>query len=416
MNLKISSHASITDNYSTKIKRLLILACILLEVACSSIVRRDPVPVSAMQDVQILDGKALYRFSPLAMSREALADLAVVVAHQRQQSGFSRDGNVSILALSGGGAGGAYGAGILYGWTSYGDRPEFGTVTGISTGSLIAPFVFLGPDYDEPMKKVFTTSSSDDIFFSRSMLSFFRSDAVNDSIPLQEMISENFNKSFIDQIAAEHNRGRRLYVGTTNLDSQKAFIWDMGAIANSDHPDAIKLFQKVILASTAIPAILPPVYIPVTVDGEELNEMHVDGGVSTQVYVFPMRLRLDQLDAQQDFLQNRSLYVIRNAKLSPDPAIVNPRTLAIAGRSLSMLINSQGQGDLFRIYTTAKRDNIGFHLAFIPNSFDIKANELFDPVQMKALFELGYDHSRSSYNWTRSIDDWINSRLLDEKP
>lgn len=416
MKLTTSKLSSSPLNYSTLIKRVLVLACLLLEVACSSLPRQDPVPVSSMQNVQVLDGKALYRFSPLAISREALEGLAAAAAHQRQQSGFSQDGETSILALSGGGAGGAYGAGILYGWTSHGGRPEFGTVTGISTGSLIAPYAFLGPGYDEPMKELFTTSSSDDIFFSRSILSFFRSDAVNDSIPLREMIADNFNKSFIDQIAAEHNRGRRLYIGTTNLDSQQAFIWDMGAIANSDHPDAVKLFQKVILASTAIPAILPPVYIPVTVAGEELHEMHVDGGVSTQVYVFPMKLRLDQLDAKNDFLQNRSLYVIRNAKLSPDPAIVNPRTLAIAGRSLSMLINSQGRGDLFRIYTTAKRDNMSFHLAYIPRSFDTEANELFDPVQMKALFALGYEHSRSSYDWTTSIDDWINNHLQNEKP
>ena len=417
MKLTISRHYFLPSNYSTTIKKTLLVVFVLMEVACSSMVRRDPVSVSTMQDVQVLDGKALYRFSPLVISSQALEGIALETASQRQESGFLQgDEDGAFLALSGGGSGGAYGAGILYGWTERGGRPEFGTVTGISTGGLIAPFAFLGSDYDEPMKKLFTSSSSEDIFFSRSILSLFRSDAVNDSIPLRELIEDNFTKEFIAKIAVEHNRGRRLYIGTTNLDSQQAFMWDMGAIANSTHPDAIKLFQKVILASTAIPVILPPVYIPVTVDGEVRNEMHVDGGVSAQVYVYPMQLRLDKLDVQHNAQRSRSLFVIRNAKLSPDPSIVNPRTMAIAGRSLSLLINSQGRGDLFRIYTTAERDNMKFHLAYIPNSFDVESNELFDPVQMKALFELGYDHAVTSYNWTTNIDDWISGRIQAETP
>ena len=58
-----------------------------------------------------------------------------------------------FLAISGGGDDGAFGAGLLAGWSARGDRPVFGLVTGVSTGALSAPFAFLGGEYDAKLKQ-----------------------------------------------------------------------------------------------------------------------------------------------------------------------------------------------------------------------------------------------------------------------
>lgn len=314
---------------------------------------------------------------------------------------------VSYLAISGGGDDGAFGAGLLVGWTSTGKRPEFKLVTGISTGALIAPFAFLGADYDHVLRAVYTEVSQHDIFRSRNLLSAFFEDALADTTPLQRLVGHYVDRSLLDAIAAEYAKGRLLLVGTTNLDSLEPVIWNMTAIAASRDPRAIELFRKILIASTAIPAAFPPVMIDVEVDGVRYQEMHVDGGAMTQVFVYPPSIRLAEQSQAMGADRQRTLYIIRNARMDPDWASVRRRTLPIATRAVSSLIQTQAVGDLYRIYTTVQRDGVAFNLTFIPASFDVPHAKNFDPSYMRPLFKVGYDMAVAGRPWQDHPPGWI---------
>ena len=170
------------------------------------------------------------------------------------------------LTLSGGGANGAYGAGLLNGWSEEGSRPVFKIVTGVSTGALIAPMVFLGSEYDGKLKEFYTTISSKDIFKKKGILGIIGGNSLASTKPLAHRIAKGVDESFLQAVADAHSQGRRLYIGTTNLDSQRLVVWDMGAIASSGDKGALELFRKIMLASASIPVIFPPVYIDVEAD------------------------------------------------------------------------------------------------------------------------------------------------------
>ena len=192
------------------------------------------------------------------------------------------------LAVSGGGANGAYGVGILLGWTAAGTRPEFALVTGISTGALIAPFAFLGPEYDARLKEAYTSMTTKDIAKPRSALGTLNSDAATDTAPLKAHIARYVDQEVIDAIAREFRRGRRLFIGTTNLDAIRPVFWNIGYIAVSGRPDAGDLIRTILLASASIPAVFPPQYIPVEAGGKRYDEIHVDGGAVAQAFLYPL--------------------------------------------------------------------------------------------------------------------------------
>ena len=246
-------------------------------------------------------------------------------------------GHVNVLALSGGGANGAFGAGLLNGWTAAGTRPVFKLVTGISTGALIAPFAFLGSDYDSTLREFYTTISTKDIYNERSYLAIlFDPSSMVDTTPLQTILAKQVNEQVLAEVAQAHQRGRRLFIGTTNMEAGKLVIWDMGAIATSGKPGALELFRKVMLASASIPVAFPAVYIPVVADGKRYEEMHVDGGTATQVFFYGFTLDLHAA-AQQAGIQGRTpmrLYVVRNGKLTVPWQLMLPSILPIAERSL----------------------------------------------------------------------------------
>jgi predicted acylesterase/phospholipase RssA len=305
----------------------------------------------------------------------------------------------AFLAISGGGDAGAFGAGLLNGWTASGDRPEFKVVTGVSTGALIAPFAFLGPRYDPVLKSVYTDVSQRDIFKPRGLLKGFFGDAMADTTPLYRIVARHVDRTLLDAIAAEYAKGRLLLIGTTNLDTLEPVIWNMTAIAASKDPRALVLFRQVLLASAAIPGAFPPVMINVEVDGVHYQEMHVDGGAMAQVFAYPPSIRLTQ-DSGVD--RQRSLYIIRNARLDADWASTTRRTLPIAMRAVSALMQSQGVGDLHRIFTTTRRDGVGYNLAFIPPTFTTPHTKDFDTEYMRALYQVGYDMAAKGYPWQTS--------------
>jgi len=227
-------------------------------------------------------------------------------------------------------------------------------------------------------------------------------DAMADNAPLWRLTRKHVNEAMLRAIAAEYAKGRLLWIGTSNLDSMTGTVWDIGKIAASGHPGALELVQSILIASAAIPGAFPPVLIDVEAGGKRYQEMHVDGGTTAQVFVYPPALRLQELARAAGIERERHLYVIRNARLDPEWASVERRLLSIAGRSIASLIQMQGRGDLFRIHSVALRDGVDFNLAFIPPTFNAPHPEDFDTGYMRALYQVGYDMAVGGYPWEKA--------------
>ncbi len=384
----------------------LMCACTLVAVAaapgCAQPQRALPVVPKELTDEAQVPGMKDIRgwgdgYSPVieASIKNAL--------RQRRAAGLPLK-EVNVLAVSGGGADGAYGAGILCGWSKAGSRPAFDAVTGISTGALIAPFAFLGPAYDKQLQEFYTTITTKDILSRRHLLAALTSDAAADSSPLMRMLTRAVTPDMLKAVAAEHAKGRRLFIGTTNLDAQRTVVWDMGAIAASGRPQSLTLFREVMLASASIPAAFPPRYIAVAAGGKQYYEMHVDGGTTTQVFHFGQMLDYEKMWAQLDVPQNipRRVFVIRNGLVRPEWQDVPPRFVPIAGRAVTTLLKANAAGDLYRIYAMAKFEGIDFNLTYIPDDHVSKAKEAFDKEEMKSLFDLGFQAARSGTAWKKT--------------
>ncbi|WP_144078355.1 patatin-like phospholipase family protein [Solemya velum gill symbiont] len=315
---------------------------------------------------------------------------------------------VDVLALSGGAEDGAYGAGLLKGWTQRGGRPEFTVVTGVSTGALIAPFAFLGPEYDASIKRFFTETSKKDIFLFTPFTAIFGGTSLGDTKPLRRIIREEVDEEFVQAIARESLRGRILLISTTNLDAQRPVIWDIGRIAESGHPDATIFIRNIMLASSAVPGIFPPVITNVTIDGKQYQEVHVDGGVTNQIFVYPHALRVREMERHlRTYPKKKTFWLIRNTKIDPEYKPVDLTISDIASRSISTLIKYQGRGNLLNISNLAKRDGFDINLTHVPQDFDVAPNELFDPDYMNALYQAGYDVATSDKAWQNSLEELL---------
>jgi hypothetical protein len=303
----------------------------------------------------------------------------------------------NILALSGGGDNGAFGAGLLVGLSESGLRPSFSAVTGISAGALIAPFAFLGPEYDPVLKKL-ATIEQQDVFIKRPFLAALVSDSVNDTTPLKRLIAAIVDESIMARIAEEYRHGRALAIITADLDAGVQTVWDIGAIAESGHPQALALIRQIMLASAAIPGGFPPVMFDVSVDGVAHQEMHVDGGAVTQTFLYPAAVPVGKLNAAGP-RRARTAYIVRNGHLREDWTQVEKSSIAIALRSVSMLTTSSGIGDLYRIYAITKRDGIAFKLAYIRDDFLEPHVGEFDHDYVAKLFEYGRATAHSGSAW-----------------
>lgn len=306
------------------------------------------------------------------------------------------------LALSGGGAKGAFGAGLMVGWSAAGTRPEFTIVSGISTGALMAPFVFLGSAYDTQLKEMYTTYSTKDLLIKHSILNALTGSSAADTAPLKKMLAKYIDQQVMEAIAVEYKKGRRLYVGTTNIDAKRPVIWNIGLIATSGRSGALELIHKVMVASAAIPAVFPPMLIEVEANGKRYDEMHVDGGVVSQVFIYPADLDWKNVMQKLEVKGTSKVYVVLNSFLKPDWETVHPKILPIASVSINSLIRTQGIGDIYRIYLDCQRDGLEFNMAFIPETFDMKPKEEFDKDYMGKLFDLGYQMAKNGYPWVKA--------------
>ena len=386
--------------YRTILTVVLLIIVNLVLSSCGALTTRNALPEQYVQDAQIKE-MAFARFWGDEMPSDWQERLIETKKHFSAIDQDVKEKTVNYLAISGGGANGAFGAGLLAGWTAAGNRPEFGIVTGVSTGALIAPFAFLGPEYDAQLRKFYTTTSTDDIITKRTILTILRGESITDSEPLRDTLTETFDQQMLTTIAAEHTRGRRLFVGTTNLDAGRPVIWDIGAIAASKHPRAAELVVDVLLASASVPGVFPAVFFEIEAGGEEYDEMHVDGGTSSQLFLYPAPLDAQKIDEIIGIQGTYRLFLIRNARLTSEWKAIEPKVSRIAIRSVGTLVRAQGMGDLYRIYLRAQRDGIDYNLAYIPKDFTMKSKELFDPEYMSRLFDLGYRMALDGYSWQK---------------
>nr|WP_085972881.1 patatin-like phospholipase family protein [Bradyrhizobium sp. ORS 278] len=321
---------------------------------------------------------------------------------QRASAELAASRPMNFLAISGGAENGAFGAGLLSGWGEAGSRPTFDMVTGVSSGALMAPFVFLGRAHDERLREIFTAYERKDIF-TVNIPGLLQGSALADNTPLSRLIEKYVDRDFLRDVARESAKGRVLLVGTTNLDAQRPVLWDMGRIAAADTPEAIDLFRQVLLASATVPGAFAPVRIKVRIGDKDYDELHVDGGVTRQVFIGPSVLRLVAARGPRRSVSGAHLYVIRNARIDPEWDSVGADVLSVTQRSLTTLIKNQGIGDIYRIYTVAKFNNIDFNLASVPADFQVKPNGAFDRTYMTALFDRGFEMGRRGYPWVRSL-------------
>lgn len=307
----------------------------------------------------------------------------------------------AVIAFSGGGENGAFGAGLACGWTEHGGRPQFNVVTGISAGALAAPLVFAGPHRDGQLRAAFTELTPADILERHGRLALLAEDAVADSAPLARSIARHMDEGLLAEIAEGYRAGRQLVIATTNLDAQRPIAWNIGAIAASGHPLALGLVRKVLLASASIPGLLPPVMIDVTVNGRPHQEMHVDGGTYAQAYLVPPGLAESRQARVRAGLSPPSVtaYVVRNGWLHGRGGPVRRNLLAITGQAISTLISAAGVGDIFRIQAAALRNGVAFRLAHIEDDFAAPEGEPFAQDYLRALFDYGYAKARLGYPW-----------------
>lgn len=373
---------------------------------CGALERGPAVPRGQTGRATVL-GIPNERFFPALGTGPITAEFMAALERRRSFVGITGTRmlpTLDLLAVSGGGDDGAFGAGLLNGWSAAGTRPEFMLVTGVSTGGLIAPFAFLGSEYDPGLRRVYTESTLADILVQRSLLNGVLLDGMADTSPLFRTITRELDATMIGRIGEGYRQGRLLLIGTTDLDAQLPVIWNVGAIAASGHPGAPALIHRIMLASASIPGAFAPVLFDVTVDGVPHQELHVDGGAVNQAFLYPVavtQFRRARIAARLPVQPIRA-WVIRNAKLDPNWASTGRRTMSIAGRAVETMIASSGFNDVMRIWLNAQRDDVEYRLAYIGSNFDVPYTTPFNPDYMRPLFEYAYARASRDYDWARN--------------
>ncbi|WP_269515866.1 patatin-like phospholipase family protein [Brevundimonas subvibrioides] len=325
------------------------------------------------------------------------ADRDHYVADANAAALSSRDGHFDLLALSGGGAVGAYGAGLLVGWSQHGDRPEFEVVTGVSTGALIAPFAFVGLDEDAALEAAFTDGRSDRLLQARWAMSLVGPGLFRQR-PLRDLVAASVTDDLLDRIAAGHRAGRRLYVATTSLDTQGQVVWDMGALAASDRPDRRQVFIDILTASASIPGVFPPVFVALAHDGHTVRELHADGRTTANFFIAPERLMLDP-----DLLANAAggrLWVAINGRPDARFSVASYSGVGVAARGLDAMMKASTRMSVVAADQFARLRGLSLSVAMAPVGSS-ENNLRFDRAWMQGLFDQGRAAALSGTAWTR---------------
>ncbi len=379
------------QNKTSKIKRhIMVLALSGLLVACVSAPERN-----VSMDSQFIQ--------PLGVEGLRVWDgVSTNITDYDPKSGFVEmakakpEGEpINYLALSGGGVDGAFSAGVLKAWSESGDRPKFDVVTGVSTGALVSVFAYLGEDYDDELKKHYTATPLKEMFRLNSIFSMFSQRALLDTQGFEGKVRDAITDEMMQKLADERSQGRVLLVGTTNLDNEKMAIWDIGKIAQVGTDDARTLIQEVIIASSTIPGAFPAKLITIDDGVHSYDEMHVDGGVSRQVFLVPQWARHDIPNVGRE----QNIYVIRNSRLKPTYQPVPYEFADISSRSLSALIRNQGVGDVEFLYNFSQEHEFNFKLAYIDSDFEGNKAQS-EEAYMQDLYEHGYQLKLEQQLWT----------------
>lgn len=375
-----------TRRTAARLIGFLALTCSLALGACTSL-PRTPYTAAEASTSRVLDIDGLRRYADEPVTK---------FSFEKDTSTATK----SYLALSGGGADGAYGVGVLNGWTTARTRPTFSVVSGVSTGGLIAPFAFLGSQYDDTLKEVYTSGIAESLLNDPSIMRVLFGSGLFGNTRLRELVARYVGPDILAQVARENAKGRKLLVVTTDLDTQRTAIWDMGKIAAVGTPEALKLFRDVMAASASIPLVFPPIMIDAEGQGRRFQEMHVDGGVTAPVLTLPEAL------FSQDRLPGNArmnIYILVNKKIERNFELVSNSTIDVASRSLSSITQSQTRSIIFSTYDFAKRNRLGFHLSYIARDYPAPPSEGFDTAYMRALYQYGYEKAASGQAWTSTL-------------
>lgn len=378
---------------------LLGLVMALVLSACGTLDR----PVGPLR---ITDGTLIKAADP----RIRANDSARLQAFTQEIGGRLRsDHPTTMLALSGGGANGAYGAGVLVGWSNHGDRPRFDVVTGVSTGALAAPFAYLGPEWDDELQQAYTSGAADNILSWRSFAAFLNPSLFSSKV-LRDLVDQNVTPELMAAVARENATGRKLLVATTDLDSEETVIWDMGLLAAQGDDNARELFKEVLVASASIPGVFPPVLIAGLQSNNEVAlEMHVDGGVNTPFLAIPEDLMLWTRPDNQGRVG--ALYVIVNGQVGRNDGITPGRISGILARTYDSMSKASLRIHLAVTAAFAQRNGLDMSLSAIPDN--VSASSLkFDQETMTAMFDLGRKRGRTADAWTRLDQQSVGRPLI----
>lgn len=367
------------------IRQAVLLCGLALALAACSSLPRMPYTAADAANSRVLDLDGLRRYAdePASKFRLERSDLAPIKTY---------------LALSGGGADGAYGVGVLNGWTAAGNRPNFSVVSGVSTGGLIAPFAFLGPRYDETLKEVYTSGIAESLLQDPSLMRVLFGSGLFGNKRLRELVARYVGQDILSEVARENAKGRKLLIVTTDLDTQRTVIWDMGRIAAVGTPEALQLFRDVMAASASIPLVFPPIMIDAEGQGRRFQEMHVDGGVTAPVLTLPDALMFRERAWPANGRMN--IYILVNKKLEGNFELVSNSTIDVASRSISAITQAQTRSVILSTYDFARRNRLGFHLSYIERDYPAPETQGFDTAYMRVLYQYGYDKAAAGQAWT----------------
>jgi len=303
---------------------------------------------------------------------------------------------LSLLALSSGGASGAFGAGALAGLTRSGTRPQYSVVTGVSSGALVAPFAFLGPSWDEEMTEIFTTGETDGLLQPRGLGAVFGS-SVYSGEPLRRLIERYADDAMIAAVAAEAAKGRLLLVATTDFASGEPVIWDLGSIALHGDQSAKPLIQTLLLASASVPGMLPPVTVTFRSQGKMRTETHVDGGVTLPFFIAPAPQDLPRVAPGAP--QSTTVRVIIDGPLRNLPRRTHANAFAIFSRSLSAGLSHLTRTQLEATLSAVRQRGISAEYAAIPASYPLRGAFDFGPDAQRSLFEFAASCAADDRLW-----------------
>ena len=391
-------HAEIANVRATKATRLAALIVCMTSLlalgACAPVVLRAPLASQAEDSSESRETIRTLR------ADQQFAELPVTSVAQQVRA-MRPEQPFNILALSGGGANGAFGAGALVGLGRSGTLPEFSVVTGVSAGALIAPYAFLGPEWDRELTDAYTGGRAEHLLQPRGFGVFFGSSAYSGA-PLKHLVEHYLTDALVEAVAREAATGRLLLVATTNVDTGETVVWDLGSIAMNGGQHAKALLRDVLVASASVPGMFPPVIIRIREHGALFDEAHVDGTASAP-FLDSGQPRSAATEGSTTSPRPTAVsYVIVDGRLSEEPRPVQLRFRAILSRSISVGLTHMMRTTLELTATSTEREGAHFEYAAIPSGYGNLAPLDFSASTMRTLFQYGYDCAHTGRLWISS--------------